>query len=368
MIKTISVFLLLMSFFFSVHAAELTSWEQQNLEALKGVNTPADFSFYDIAEELLEQPEQVGSTHTLKRIFQLLLQEVYEAAKLLSGILLPVILFGVLQSMQLSKRGISNTAFTVCYAVVGGICITVFYGVADLAQNTMTALDSAVKGLIPVLFAVIAAGGGLTQASVVQPTVFMTSQVLVTLIHHFLMPMILLAFALHIANHFSDSVHLKLFGELFHKIIKWVLIFSLTVFVGIISIQSVAVTSMDAVKLKSARYAVNTLIPLIGGALAESLEAIGGSVMLIKNTVGIAGIIGVLLLCIAPVLKIFMIVCMLRLTAAICEPVSDFRFCSLLNCVADSTSLLGICVMSLAVIFIFAIAVTIGTANTIFML
>ena len=256
----------------------------------------------------------------------------------------------------------------VCYALVCGICITVFYSIVDLAQSTMTTLDASVKGLIPILFSVIAAGGGLTQAAVVQPTIFVASQVMAVIIHQFLFPMILFSFALIITDHFSGAARLKLFGDLLHKIIKWVLIFSLTIFVGIITVQSITGSSIDAVKLKGAKYAVNTFIPLVGGTLSEALESIGGSVMLIKNTTGMAGIIGIILLCLVPVVRTFIVVFIFRLTAAVCQPVSDERFCTLLGSIADSISLIGICILCMAVVFILSIAITIGTANTVLLL
>ncbi len=372
--KSLFVFLLLGFLFFNVQASEKTQ-AQENLEnqaydALKKIDSGETFSFYDISRQLTEEPETFRIQSILKRFVQLLLGEIYEAAKVLTKLILPILLFGILQSMQLKKNGqtVSNAALMACYAMVCGVCITVFYNMADLAQNTMTTLDVSVKGLIPILFSVIAAGGGLTQAAVVQPTIFVASQVLVIIIHQFLFPMILFSFALIITDHFSETARLKLFGDLLHKVIKWVLIFSLTIFVGIITVQSIAGSSIDAVKLKGAKYAVNTFIPLVGGTLAEALESIGGSVMLIKNTTGIAGIIGIILLCLVPVIKIFMVVFIFRLTAAVCQPVSDERFCTLLNSIADSISLISICILCMAVVFILSIAITIGTANTVLLL
>lgn len=367
--KSLFVFLLLSFLFFNVQASEKTQVQEnlqnQAYDALRKIDSGETFSFYDISRQLTEEPEAFRIQSILKRFVQLLLGEIYEAAKILTKLILPILLFGILQSMRLKKNGqnVSNVALMACYAIVCGVCVTVFYSMADLAQNTMTTLDVSVKGLIPILFSVIAAGGGLTQTAVVQPTIFVASQVLVILIHQFLFPMILFRFALIITDHFSETARLKLFGELLHKVIKWILIFSLTIFVGIITVQSIAGSSIDAVKLKGAKYAVNTFIPLVGGTLAEALESIGGSVMLIKNTMGMAGIIGIILLCLVPVIKIFMVVFIFRLTAAVCQPVSDERFCTLLNSIADSIGLIGICILCMAVVFILSIAITIGTAN-----
>ena len=340
--------------------------ENQANEALKKVDSGETFSFYDISQQLTESPETFSIQGILNKAVQLLLGEVYDAGKVLTKLILPILLFGILQAMQLKKNGqaVSNAALMACYAMVCGVCITVFYSMADLAKNTMTTMDISVKGLIPILFSIIAAGGGLNQAAMAQPAIFVASQVLTIIIHQFLFPLILFSFALIITDHFSGTARLKHFGDLMHKIIKWVLIFSLTIFVGIITVQSIAGSSMDAVKLKGAKYAVNTFVPLVGGTLAEALESIGSSVMLIKNTTGLAGIIGIILLCLVPVIKIFAVVFIFRLTAAVCQPVSDERFCTLLNCIADSTSLLGICLVCMAVIFILSIAITIGTANT----
>lgn len=372
--KCLLVCLVLGLVVWNVQASEETQaqeqLEQQAYDALKGIDSGESFSFYDLSRQLTEEPETFCVQSVLKRFVQLLLGEIYEAAKVLTKLMLPILLFGILQTIQWKKNGrtVSNVARMACYAVVCGVCITIFYSMVDLAQNTLTTLDVSVKGLIPVLFSVLATGGGLTQAAVVQPTILIASQILAVLIHQFLFPMILFGFALTVTDHFSENARLKLFGELLYKIIKWVLIFSLTIFVGIITVQSIAGSSMDAVKLKGAKYAVNTFVPLVGGALAEALESIGGSVLLIKNTTGMAGIIGIVLLCLVPLIKIFAVVFLFRLSAAVCQPVSDERFCALLGSVADSISLIGICILCMAVIFILSIAITIGTANSVFFL
>ncbi len=370
--KKIVWYLLLFGMLFvNVQAEDISAqMESQISEAFQQMEIAEQFQFYEMAKQLTEEPESFQWKSVLKSFFKLLFGEAYEATGILVKLLLPILLFGILQAMQLKTNGqaVSNAALMACYAIICGICITVFYSIVELAQSTMVTLDVAVKGLIPVLFSVIAAGGGLTQSAVVQPSVFVASQILSIVIHQFLFPMILFSFALIVTDHFSNTSRLRLFGELIHKTIKWVLIFSLTIFVGLISLQSVAVSSFDAVKLRGAKYAVNTFVPMVGGALAESLEALGASLLLIKNTVGIAGIIGVVILCLLPAVRILITVFMFRLTAAVCQPVSDERFCTLLNSVGDSIAMMGICVLCMAMIFVFSIAVTIGTANTVFML
>ncbi len=352
-----------------VHGEETTlELETEIQESFEKMDLPEAFRFYEIAKQFTEQNQTFQWRFLLKSLFQMILGEAYEATGILIKLLLPILLFGILQAMQLKSNGASNTALMACYAIVCGICITVFYQIVDLAQSAMVTLDVAVKGLIPILFSVIGAAGGLTQAAVIQPSVFVASQILSILIHQFLFPMIVFSFALIVTDHFSNTSRLRLLGELIHKTIKWVLIFALTIFVGIISLHSVAVSSFDAVKLRGAKYAVNTFVPLVGGALAESLEALGSSLLLMKNTVGIAGVIGVVSLCLLPAIRILVTVFMFRLTAAVCQPVSDERFCTLLNSVADSVSMLGIFVLCMAMIFIFSIAVTVGTANTVFMI
>ncbi len=344
--------------------------ETEIAEAFEQMEPAGQFRFYEMAKQLTQESETFQWQSLLKSLLKMMLGEVYEATGILVKLLLPILLFGILQAMQLKRneQAVSNAALMACYAIVCGICITVFYRMVDLAQSTMVTLDISVKSMIPLLFSVIAAGGGLTQSAVIQPSVFVASQILTIIIHQFLFPLILFSFALIVTDHFSNTSRLRLFGELIHKTIKWILIFSLTIFVGLISLQSVAVSSFDAVKLRGAKYAVNTFVPLVGGALAESLEALGASLLVIKNTVGIAGILGVVTLCLLPAVRILIAVFMFRLTAAVCQPVTDERFCTLLNSVADSVSMLGICVLSMAMIFIFSIAITIGTANTVFML
>ena len=107
--KIFFVFLLLGFFIFSVQASEKTQaqteLENQAYDALKKIDSGEAFSFYDISKQLTEEPENFSIQSILKRFLQLLSGEVYEAAKVLTKLILPILLFGILQSMRLKKMG-----------------------------------------------------------------------------------------------------------------------------------------------------------------------------------------------------------------------------------------------------------------------
>ena len=76
----------------------------------------------------------------------------------------------------------------------------------------------------------------------------------------------------------------------FKKLITWGLGLTMTIFVGLLSMQSAVAGGGDNVAVKTTKFMLSSLIPGVGGSLSELFMATQGCVQLVKSTVGAAGI------------------------------------------------------------------------------
>ena len=76
----------------------------------------------------------------------------------------------------------------------------------------------------------------------------------------------------------------------FKKLITWGLGLTMTIFVGLLSLQSAVAGGGDNVAVKTTKFMLSSLIPGVGGSLSELFMATQGCVQLVKSTVGAAGI------------------------------------------------------------------------------
>jgi stage III sporulation protein AE len=104
-------------------------------------------------------------------------------------------------------------------------------------------------------------------------------------------------------------------------------------------------------------------VPIIGGVLSDGFDLILTSGMLIKNSVGIAGIALLLATIVVPVIKIAVFSLLLKLTAAIAEPISDSRIPNLASSVGKLLPLLIVLILGAAFMFAITLLLVMFTAN-----
>ena len=138
----------------------------------------------------------------------------------------------------------------------------------------------------------------------------------------------------------------------------------LIIFIGLVGIESIATSSADGLAIKLTKFAASNLVPVVGGILSESVETVMGCSQVIKNSVGICGIIATLYLCLAPMLKLGASIIVLRISAAVMEPVCDKRIIKCISDAAGAVSMLFAMVASVAVMFILITAIIINTGNS----
>ena len=82
-------------------------------------------------------------------------------------------------------------------------------------------------------------------------------------------------------------------GEALKKTAMWILSLSLTLFLGLLSIQTAVNAAADNLGVKTVKFVLGSFVPVAGGALSESLTTLLGSVKLLKSSVGMFGVLGV---------------------------------------------------------------------------
>ena len=120
--------------------------------------------------------------------------------------------------------------------------------------------------------------------------------------------------------------------------------------------------------MKLSKFAASNLIPVVGGILAESVETVMNCSVVIKNSVGVVGIIAVVLTALMPILKICAILIIFRLSAAVAEPVSDAKIITCISRLADSISVLFSMLAAVTVMFVIILTVVVNAGSSVLML
>lgn len=129
------------------------------------------------------------------------------------------------------------------------------------------------------------------------------------------------------------------------------------IFISMLTIRGFTAESLDIVTAKTAKFAVDNFVPIVGKAISEAIATVAGYSILLKNAVSSLGLIIVIAIVLVPIIKIFIMATMYRLTAAIIEPISDNRIVSAISSVGDSLILIMSCVIVVSVLFFVMISI-----------
>lgn len=291
-------------------------------------------------------------------VLKFLFKELYQNLGLLVKIVVLVILCALLKNLQNSfmSESVGEAAFFVCYIVIVSVLLVSFSTAMSMGMEIIDSMVGFMYATVPVLITLLVTGGNITSGGIFQPIMLMVVEVSATVIKNFFMPLIFLSAILSIVNNISDKIQLSRLTSLIRQITGWTLGAILTVFIAVVSLQGSMGAVVDGVTSKAAKFAIGAFIPIVGKTLSDAADTVIGCTLLIKNAAGIAVMIGVIAICIVPLLKILALVVLYKAASALLEPISEKRITNCINDVAGS--MIYIFSLSASVAFMFLISVT----------
>ncbi len=314
---------------------------------------------------LVEGGSELNFTNVLSMVLGALFAGVKSSIPVIVQIIVVALVFSVITHFKPSfgSSGVSKAAQTAQYVIIGTMTIGVLVSAFATGTQTIAGMTSFTADFFPLMFTLLTALGGITSSTILSPaTVFLTSGVSI-FFKSFILPLIIVLTVFTIVNHFSSSVKLNGFCSLIKSVIKWGIGISFTIFLGIIAIQGLLGSTFDGLSIKTAKYTIDKFVPIIGGMFSDSVDVLLSCSLLIKNAVGIAGIIIIVGIVITPVFAILAHYFLFKLAGAVLEPVAGSEMGKFAQEAADVLLLLFAAVMAAAIMFFITTAVIIGAGN-----
>ena len=129
----------------------------------------------------------------------------------------------------------------------------------------------------------------------------------------------IIVFIFCILGNLTDTVKLDKFQSVLTSGFKWIVGIVFTVFAGFLSIQGITAGRFDSVSIKATKFAIKSYIPIVGSYIADGMDFLVLGSVLVKNTVGLVGVLIVFVTIISPVLSILIIKLGLQFSGAILE-------------------------------------------------
>ncbi|MGG7164014.1 stage III sporulation protein AE [Clostridium ihumii] len=286
-------------------------------------------------------------------------KEVVASFKLVGSLIIVAIVCALLNNLQQAFKvdNISNIAHFACYSLMIIIIAKGFFIGIDVARNAIKEMSDFITALFPVLMMLLASMGGLSEAMLMDPIIMGICSIGAKFYSLVLIPLITMSFVLSFVNNICDDYKISNLTNLIKKSAIWIQGIFLTVFIGTITIRSIAAKSIDVVTMKTAKFAVDNFIPVVGKTLSDAISTVAGYTMLLKNAISTVGLIVVLIIVLMPIIKILIMALIYKLTAAVLEPISDKKIVSVIDSAGSSLITISSCVISVSIMFFIMISI-----------
>ena len=241
-----------------------------------------------------------------QQILNLLFSQVGEAIKSIGIILVIVVISSILKSISddLENKSIAQISHYVTYILIVTIIMKNFSDIIVMIRTSIENLVGFSNSLIPLLITLMLTTGNIASASMLQPIILFIITFIGNFINTILIPASLVAVALNVISNISDKVQIDKLGTFINKTVIWILGIVLTIFVGVASLEGSITNGVDGLTVKTTKAAVSNFIPIVGKILGDAVETVMSCSNILKNAVGIVGVIIILSICIMPIIKL----------------------------------------------------------------
>ena len=231
------------------------------------------------------------------------------------GVIAVILLASLIQNFPGATQKVTDMVATVSVAM---LLLSPSGALIRLGAEAVAEISEYGKLLLPVMTAAMAAQGGTaTSAALYAGTAFFDA-LLSGIISSVIVPMLYVFLCLAIA---SCATGAEILGKLL-GLVKWAMTWSLKivlyVFTGYMGITGVVSGAADAAAIKATKLTISGMVPVVGGILSDASEAVLVSAGLVKNAVGMYGVLVIIALWIRPFMEIGVQYLMLKITAGLC--------------------------------------------------
>lgn|GEM_PF-204789 len=322
------------------------------------------FNFGDYTNRLISGQEPFS----IKGVFSQLLKSIQVEIKANIGTFITLITIAIIAalftnlSMAFKNNQVSETGYYITYLLLFGVLISSFVVASGIASATISTILDFMRALVPTYLMSVAFCTGPTTSLVY----YQAALGLITLVDFVLIkvviPMIDFYLIIMLVNNMSKEDTLSRLASIFATAVNWLLKSMLAAVVGFNVIQGLIVPVADQVK-RSVILKASSALPGIGGAIGGVTETVLGAGVLLKNAIGVAGLIVIITICAVPLIKLLIISVVYKIGSAALQPISDKRFIECISASAKSAGMLLQTVFVGAILFILSITIVAVTTS-----
>lgn len=315
--------------------------------------------------ELLLGTKGISMKSIFKGLLSYVFHEIIINGKLLASIVVLTVFSMILETLQSSfeRNTVSKLGYTITYMVLIIIAINSFSVAIGYAKTAISSMIQFMIAIMPLLLTLLASMGNVTSVAILHPLIVFMIHSVGTAIYVFVFPLLFFSAVLHIVSSLSDKFKVTQLANLLRTVSLSMLGVFVTVFLGVISIQGTAGAVRDGVAIRTAKYITGNFVPVVGRLFSDATETVIGASLLVKNAIGLVGVVILVLLCAFPAIKILTLAFIYNLSAALMQPLGDSPIIACLQTIGKSLIYVFAALAAVSLMFFLALTIMITISN-----
>jgi len=274
-----------------------------------------------------------------------------------------VLISGIFRHLQLQQDSASAMADWMAYLLCCVLAAWILGECVGQVKSASIQMGEAIEDVTPVLTVLLTAMGSLQTSTVLSPLMAGLTGGTFHIVNKLVIPAILVKSILDLGTGMNSLIRLDGISKLIGSLVKWLLGILFVVFLGVTALKGIAGASLDGVYFKAAKFTIDKTVPIIGGMFSDTLDTLMACGAVVKNSVGIVGLLSMTMLLLEPLCGLMSYMFLMKIAAAAAGLFGGQGTSQMLERMSEAVKLLLaalLCMLLMAFIFF---AVMMGTAD-----
>lgn len=321
-------------------------------------------SFVNIVKKFINADDSNLYNNFLPYALSIIFDNLLGMLPYFSVIVAIAILYSLIGQFSNEKdKSLNNMIHLVCFSVIAIIVTKIVFGLLTNATNSISLIQNQMEALFPIILTLITATKNVVTATTFQPLLAILSNGITKLFTAILVPIFIFSIVFNIVGNLSNNIKLEKFSKFFSSLFSWIVGIVFTVFVAFLTLHGLTVSSVDSISIKTAKYAIKNYVPILGSYLSDGVGLILASTTLIKNAIGVSGLVILFAVVFSPIIQIVIVQLLFKLISAILEPLCDKGTTEFLFSISKSLNMLIVCLLAIGFMYLISMSILMCCSN-----
>lgn len=340
-----------------------------DLGSLQGLLQGLNSNLFDSLKDTIIDIAQGEQKLTFDDAVRLITQRVFSALTGVLPIVVSIVGISLITSLLngLTSGFLSNPTKEligfVSYCAIAVIILTRAMSLVNDTAAIVGTIKQFMQLVFPILLTIITVVGGANSSAVFQPMMSVLTTSITTFVVQIIMPMVVVIIVFTMISSLSNGVKLSKLTSFFSSGIKYSLTAVFSLFVTFLTAQGLTGGIIDTVSIKTAKFAMQSYVPIVGGYLSDGFDLMMASFVLIKNSLGLISLFALLIMIASPLVNIIVFSLGLKLASGIIEPIGDSKISKMIFDLSKNVNILLAIILGVAFMFVTTITLIIYACN-----